>query len=104
MTLGDIFVQIMFRHAWLVFIAFTCINGAIWWRRGRTYIRANPALRSGYGRLIRGWLIFGNLPWLVMGVGIVFGRVPTVFHYFNPRNGPIVVAWYVTVVALWVAS
>ena len=39
-----------------------------------------------------------------MGVGIVFGGVPTIFHYFNPRNGPIVVAWYVTVVTLWVAS
>ena len=87
-----------------VFIAVTCINGAVWWWQGQVHIRANPALRSGYERLIRGWLIFGNLPWVVMGAGIVFGGVPTVFHYFNPRNGPVVVTWYVTVVALWVVS
>ncbi len=104
MTPGDIFFQIMFRHAWFVFIAVTCLNGAVWWWRGQVHIRANPALRSGYERLIRGWLIYGNLPWVVMGAGIVFGGVPTVLHYFNPRNGPVVVRWYVTVVALWVVS
>ena len=26
------------------------------------------------------------------------------FHYFNPRNGPFVVAFFVTVVILWVAT
>ena len=39
-----------------------------------------------------------------MGIGIVFGGVPTVFYYFNPRNGPVVVTWFVTVVALWIVS
>ena len=29
------------------------------------------------------------------GVGSVFGGVPTFFHYFNPRNGPFVVAFYI---------
>ena len=53
---------------------------------------------------IRGWLVYGNLPWVVMGLGILFGGVPTIFHYFNPRNGPVVLIWYGTVIALWVAS
>jgi len=39
-----------------------------------------------------------------MGFGIVVGGVPSVFHYFNPRNGPMAIAWYVVVVALWIAS
>lgn len=104
MTLEDLIIQLFFRHAWVAFIVFTCVNGATWWWGAQRHIRASPALRPGYVRLIRGWLIFGNLPWLVMGFGIVFGGVPTIFHYFNPRNGPIVVTWYVTVVSLWVAS
>lgn len=96
--------QILFRHAWLLFILVTCLNGAIWRWRARKYISANPALGPGYRRLIRGLLLFGNLPWLVMGLGILVGGVPTVWHYFNPRNGPAVLIWYITVVALWVAS
>jgi hypothetical protein len=97
-------VPIVLRHVWVMFVVVTCINGAIWWRRAQPHIRANPALRTGYRALIRGWLIWGNLPWLLMGAGILFGGVPTVFHFFNPRNGPFVVAWYLTVVALWIAS
>lgn len=104
MTAHDLITQMMFRHAWVLFIVVTCANGAIWRWRARKHIRANPALGPGYTRLIRGWLVFGNLPWLVMGLGILFGGVPTVFHYFNPRNGPIVLTWYVTVITLWAAS
>ena len=61
-------------------------------------------MEEGYRSLIRGWLLYGNLPWVVMGVGIVYGDVPSDFHYFDPRNGPFVVAWYVTVVVLWVLT
>lgn len=39
-----------------------------------------------------------------MGAGILSGSVPSTFHYFNPRNGPFVIAFYVTVVALWIAT
>ena len=104
MTPEGVFIQLMLRHTWLVFIAVTCVNGAVWWRRGRAHILTNPALQDGYKRLVRGWLIFGNLPWVVMGAGIVFGGIPTVFYYLNPRNGPVVLTWYLTVVALWVIS
>jgi hypothetical protein len=104
MTLPNIFEQIFLRHAWVLFIFVTCLNGVIWRWRARKHISANPSLTQGYTSLIRGWLIFGNLPWLVMGLGIVFGGVPTIWHYFNPRNGPVVLIWYVTIVALWIAS
>jgi hypothetical protein len=94
----------IFRHAWLLFVIVTCANGAVWWVRARPRIAENPALQEGYRRLIRGWLIYGNLPWLVMGAGILSGSVPSTFHYFNPRNGPFVIAFYVTVVAFWIAT
>ena len=103
-VLEQIFFQIFFRHAWLLFILGTCLNGVVWRWRARKHISANPALAPGYSTLIRGWLLFGNLPWLVMGLGILFGGVPTIQHYFNPRNGAVVLIWYATVVALWVVS
>jgi hypothetical protein len=98
-----ILYALLFRHTWLLFILVTCLNGASWWRESRSRIRADRALASGYTRLLRGWLVFGNLPWIVMGIGILTADLPTSFHYLNPRNGPVVLVWYATVVAEWVA-
>jgi hypothetical protein len=63
------------RHAWAMFIVITCLNAATWRWRARRHIAVNPALAPGYRRLIRSWLVFGNVPWVVMGLGIVFGGV-----------------------------
>jgi len=35
--------------------------------------------------------------------GLSFAGVPAVFYSFNPRNGSFVIAFYATVVALWIA-
>ena len=94
----------LFRHAWILFIGATCVNALLWWNRGRAEAARNPELAPGYRALVGGFLIYGNLPWLVMGLGIVAGGVPSVAHYFDPRNGPFVILFYVTIVALWVAS
>jgi hypothetical protein len=96
--------DLIFRHSWLLFVAVTCANGAVWWSRGKKEIANHPELEQGYRQLVRGWLIYGNLPWVVMGAGILLGGVPSVWQYLNPRNGPFVIMWYVTVVALWVAT
>jgi hypothetical protein len=97
-------IVMVFRHAWILFVVITCANGGIWWYRAQPRIAEDRRLESGYRRLVRSWLIYGNLPWLVMGAGILFGGVPSVFHYFNPRNGPFVIAFYITIVALWIAT
>ena len=93
----------MFRHSWLLFVIATTFNGGLWWLRAQPRIDENPALRKSYARLIRGWLIYGNVPWLVMGMGILLGGVPSPITYFNPRNGPFVFLFYLSVVAIWAA-
>jgi hypothetical protein len=85
------FIVLLFRYFWLVFIVVTCANAAMWWRRAQAVIAQHPERRESYRRLVLGFVVWGNLPWVVMGLGIVIGGVPTVFHYFNPRNGPFVV-------------
>ena len=67
-------------------------------------IEENPALEQGYRRMIKAFVIYGNIPWVIMGVGILFGGVPSSLHYFNPRNGPFVLAFYAAIISLWVAS
>jgi Na+/proline symporter len=39
-----------------------------------------------------------------MGAGALFGGVPSVVHFFNPRNGPWVMAWFVTTAVLYVLA
>jgi fermentation-respiration switch protein FrsA (DUF1100 family) len=97
-------IALIFQHFWIAFIVITCANGLIWWRRAQPHIAKQPELADGYRRLIRGWLIFFNIPWLVMGAGILFGGVRGVFDYFDPRNGVFVLAWYASVVALWILT
>ena len=92
------------QYFWLLGIAVTCANGLIWWRRALAQIALNPDREAGYRRLIIGSVIGGGIPWIVMGFGIVFGGVRDAFMYFSVRNGPYVIAWYITIVVLWVLS
>jgi hypothetical protein len=39
-----------------------------------------------------------------MGAGIVVGGVPSLLHYFDPRQGPFVIAFYVSVVVVWILT
>jgi hypothetical protein len=57
--------------AWLVLIVlWVLIFGApavSWWLRGSQEIAKNPALRSGYRKLILGWLTWHSIPLLILG-------------------------------------
>ena len=85
----------IFRNAWILLLGLTFVNALLIWSQSKKEILLRPELEGGYRRLLRGFVIYQSVPWIVMGVGSVFGGVPTFFHYFNPRNGPFVVAFYV---------
>ena len=91
------------HYMWLAFVGVVCVNGLLWWRRGRREVQQHPELAEGYERLVRGFIMWGNLPWLVMGAGLTFGGVPGMDAFFvRPRN-PYVLAFHLTVVGLWIA-
>ena len=85
----------MFRHAWVMFVIITFVNAAIWWSRGRGEIAKNPALEWGYRRLILRFLIYGNIPWLILGGAL---ELPPVFR------GPLLIAFAMTIVFYWIAG
>jgi hypothetical protein len=101
--------QLFARYFWAIAIGMSLINYAIGRRRlvsesGLSEIRRNDA-QSLFGRLC----LFSNVPWLVMGWGVLFGGVPSVFSYFRPQDhNPYVTYWYgsllllAVVGALWV--
>jgi hypothetical protein len=96
---------LLFKYFWVAFILVTFVNGAIWWSRSKPHRIRDPALTESYRSLIRGFVIWGNIPWLVMGAGIVFGGVPSIFHYFDPKSpNPFIAAWFGSVFFLWIAG
>lgn len=97
--------QLLSKHIWVLFVVVTLLNAAIWWRRGSEYRQRDPSLTEDYRTLIWGLVTLGNGPWLFMGAGILFGGVPSVFHYLNPRYPNLFVpAFLASVVLLWLAG
>lgn len=101
MPVGDLF----FNNTWVLFIAATVFNAFYLKARSQKIIEKRPDLQEGYDQLFRGYLIYLNVPWVVMGIGILFGGVPGVFGFFRPRDGNIfVLAFHAVIVILWILS
>jgi hypothetical protein len=82
-------------HLWLMFVVATFAKAAIWSFRGRAEIAKNPALKWSYRRLVLGFRIFGNIPWLILGAGF---ELPAAFRV------PFLIAFAITIVVYWIAG
>lgn len=79
---------IIFRYIWVAFIIVTWVNARIAWHRSvKPKIEARPELEEGYQSLYRGSVACMSLPWALMGVGILSGRVSVVHEYLMPSAG-----------------
>jgi hypothetical protein len=92
-----------FPHWWIFFIFVTSLNAAIFRLRAKRHMQQHPELAAGYATLTRGFLAWGNLPWIVMAVGSTIGGVPRIWHYFRPQNGnPYVLAFFASTIVIWI--
>ena len=88
---------------WVMCIAASFVNAAIMKSKVAPYIVARPELEAGYRAIIRGMLIWGNLPVVVLGFGCVLGKIPSFFSIFRPRDGnPYVIAFYASLFLIWI--
>ena len=91
------------RWFWALCIVMSFVNAAIMKYRAAPYIRANPELEAGYRTIISGMLIWGDIPFIVMGIGCVVGKIPSVFFFFQLHDGnPYVIAFYVSIFLTWI--
>ena len=85
------------RYFWLAAVAVTLFNH---YQGGRAHPpQPSDSSTPAEQQSLRHRVLAASLaPWLVMGFGQVVGRVPSVFHYFRPKDGnPYVWAFYATV-------
>jgi len=91
-----------FEHHWIVAILVISLTGRVWWLMGKPYRDREAGLTAGYRRLIRGLLIWGNIPWLIMGAGMLFGGVPSIDHFMDLKSSnPFVLCWLASVGFVW---
>ena len=88
-------------YSWIAFIGVTVANALVWRHRALPHIARKPELREGYKRLVLGLMLWGNIPWLVMGLGLLVGSVSSFYDYLRPREArPWVLAWYATCIGV----
>jgi len=86
---------------WAICIVLTFVNAGAYQVKARRQIEDHPELKQGYQTIAKGLVTWGNLPWVVMGVGCVFGGVPSGLSFFRPRDGnPFVLAFFASVFLL----
>lgn len=92
----------VFDYAWILFILVAFLNAGMLKLRSNRIMKLHPELQDGYDQFIKGFLSFMNIPWIVLGIGMVFGGIPSTFSFFTPRHGNLfVIAFHVSVIILW---
>ncbi len=92
----------LFDYFWLLAILTNVLNTIIIWVKTRPYVKQKPELAPGYSTLIRGFFFWVNVPWVVMGAGFLFGKVPSIGAFFEPQlQNSFVLAWWGTMFLLY---
>jgi hypothetical protein len=96
-------MDIIFRFGWIFLIIMTIINGFVLKYRSKKYIDQNPELADGYDKLFKGWLLYGNIPWLVMAIGDLTKITNGIWEYFNPKlMNPMVLLFHASIIIIWI--
>ena len=75
----------MEKYGWIIFIIVWTANIFVIRKRAQESIDTNPELEKDYNDLLKGMLLF-NIPWIIMGAGILSGSVQGMNAYSLPRQ------------------
>jgi len=72
-------------------------------KRAKPYIEQNAELKDGYDKLFKNFLLFGNIPWIIVGIGDVTEQTKSIFDFLNPGQfNLIVLIFHVAIIVIWV--
>lgn len=92
---------ILLKHFWVAFIFVTFLNAVILKRRAKEYADKNPMLEEGYNKMFLYYITIGNVPWIIMGLGMLTGYTETIIDYFRPRDmNPIVLLFHLSTIII----
>jgi hypothetical protein len=92
----------IFKYFWFFIIIVNLINANNLKVKSRKYIAESPGREDGYNKIIKIFIIYANIPWFIMGAGILSGLTVTVFDYIRPSDfNPAVLAFYASLLTIW---
>ncbi|PJZ44427.1 hypothetical protein [Leptospira brenneri] len=92
----------IFNYVWILFIAVTIFNAYVLKFRSKKYIKAKPELEPGYEKLVKGILVYGNIPWVIVGIGNLFQYTNSLTDYLYLKTlNPFIILFYFSILALW---
>ena len=98
-------MQFLFKYSWGIFIIVTILNAVIIRVRSKKYVQDKPELAEGYRKCFTNILIYGNIPWVIMGIGSLSSATNNTFEYLDPKTlNPFVLAFHGSIFILWVLS
>lgn len=98
-------MEFVIRNFWIAFILVMLLNGLIFKIRSIKNIKENPELEEGYIKILKNLLIYGNIPWVIMGIGNITKLTNSIFEYFNPSSlNPIVLLFHASIIYIWIVS
>ncbi|TGL88638.1 hypothetical protein EHQ68_08335 [Leptospira congkakensis] len=97
--------MILFNHIWIVFIIVTVFNALVLKFRSQKYIKAKPELEPGYDKLVKGIIFYGNIPWVIVGIGNLSQYTTGLFDYLylNTFN-PFIIIFYISILVIWLLA
>ncbi|TKG90741.1 hypothetical protein EYV94_23035 [Puteibacter caeruleilacunae] len=98
-------MELLLKHVWILLILVTVVNALVLKFQSKKYIQERPDLKDGYDKFFLGFLVYGNIPWLIIMVGSLSGITESVFEYLTPRLlNPVVLLFHLSVIVLWALS
>jgi hypothetical protein len=93
---------VLFKYIWILFILVSLFNVYQLKNKFRPYIDEKPEREPGYNLILKNYLIYSLIPWIIIGIGNLSGRTSNVFDYFQPAKlNPYVLAFHVSIIVIW---
>jgi hypothetical protein len=94
-------INIVGRYFWLLCLGISAYQYVVGIRALRSRDPDDPRASAEAIVLRRWFIILSDLPWVVMGWGVLVGRVPNIWYFFRPQDrNPYVVGWFATLFIL----
>ncbi len=89
------------KYVWIACILATIVNVNSFRMASKIYITQNPSLQDGYNKIFKSILFYGNIPWVIMGMGNLLGLTSGMLDYLFPKEmNPIVLIFHSSIIIL----
>lgn len=91
------------QYIWILFILVNFFNAYLLRKKAAEFIEESPEKENGYKIIFKNFLIYGSIPWIIIGIGNTFGLTESVFDYFQPsKMNPMVLLFHFSIIAIWI--